>query len=230
MPHTKTRFLALCLVAIGSMALLRPVYAQHSEHNFTMEQVLGYPYPSELVSSPNGNEFAWVLNIRGVRNIWVAQGPDYQPRLLTGYSRDSGQELSNLSFSKDGKYLVYVRGGDHDANWPEALQPDPDSSPVEPHMQVWAVSLITGEPRVLGDGDTPAISPDGQRVAFIHLPEKSVWWVPIDGGQKAERLFFDRGKDSDLQWSPDGKQLAFVSDRKDHSFISIYRDDATPIQ
>ncbi|MGH8307338.1 MAG: S9 family peptidase, partial [Gammaproteobacteria bacterium] len=124
----------------------------------------------------------------------------------------------------------YVRGGDHDANWPEALQPDPDSSPIEPHMQVWAVSLTTGEPQVLGDGDAPAISPDGKRVAFIRLPENSVWWTPLDNSQKAQRLFFDRGQDSDLEWSPDGKALAFVSGRGDHSFIGIYRDDSTPIE
>ena len=230
MPHCSAKILVIFLLTISCAAFSRPVDAQQPGHDFTMEQILGYPYPSGIVSSPKGNAFAWVLNERGVRNIWVARGPDYQPRMLTGYSQDSGQELSNLSFSRDGKYLVYVRGGDHDANWPETLQPDPNSSPVQPQMQVWAVSLTTGEPRVLGEGDTPSISPDGQRVAFIHLPENSVWWVPIDGSQKAQRLFFDHGQDSDLQWSPDGKLLAFVSGRGDHSFIGVYRDDSTPIE
>ncbi|MGA9853431.1 MAG: prolyl oligopeptidase family serine peptidase [Gammaproteobacteria bacterium] len=206
------------------------VYAQQPLPSFTLTQVLGYPYPSGMVSSPDGSAVAWVLNERGVRNIWVAQGPGYQARLVTQYTNDSGQELTNLSFSRDSKYLVYVRGGDHDANWPEALQPDPASSPAQPQMQVWAVSLTTGEPRVLGDGDTPAISPDGQRVAFIHLPENSVWWAPIDGSQKSQRLFFDRGQDSDLEWSPDSKALAFVSGRDDHSFIGIYRDGSTPVE
>ncbi|MBU6421692.1 MAG: S9 family peptidase [Gammaproteobacteria bacterium] len=197
---------------------------------FTMEQVLGYPYPSDLVSSPNGDVIAWVLDQRGVRNIWVAFGPDFQPKLVTHYENDDGQELSNLSISADGKYLVYVRGGDHDANWPEYPQPDPASSPVEPKLQIWCVSLTTGEPRVLSEGDAPAISPDGKRVAFIHLPGNSVWWVPIDGSQKAQLLFFDHGQDSDLQWSPDGKALAFVSGRGDHSFIGVYRNDSIPIE
>ncbi|MBV8067222.1 MAG: S9 family peptidase, partial [Candidatus Eremiobacteraeota bacterium] len=44
------------------------------------------------------------------------------------------------------------------------------------------------------------------------------------------RLFFDRGQDSDLRWSPDGSALAFVSTRTDHSFIGIYRNDGTPIE
>ncbi len=230
MRHRSLQVLGL-YVLTSCVALFNTAgYAQPPGQNFSMEQVLGYPFPSGMTASPNGSAFAWILDERGVRNIWVAQGPDYQPRLLTRYSQDSGQELSNLSFSHDGKYLVYVRGGDHDANWPETLQPDPNSSPVQPQMQVWAVSLTTGEPQVLGDGDTPAISPDGQRVAFIHLPENSVWWAPIDGSQKAQRLFFDSGQDSDLQWSPDGKALAFVSGRGDHSFIGVYRDNLTPIQ
>jgi dipeptidyl aminopeptidase/acylaminoacyl peptidase len=228
--HRLPKFLGLGVLIVSGATCNASVNAQQPGQNFTMQQVLGYPYPSGMVASPNGSAFAWVLDARGIRNIWVAQGPDYQPRLLTRYSQDSGQELSNLSFSRDGKYLVYVRGGDHDANWPESLQPDPNSSPVQPQMQVWAVSLTTGEPHVLGDGDTPAISPDSQRVAFIHLPENSVWWAPIDGSQKAQRLFFDNGHDSDLQWSPDGNALAFVSSREDHSFIGVYRDNDTPIE
>ena len=38
------------------------------------------------------------------------------------------------------------------------------------------------------------------------------------------------GEDSELHWSPDGSALAFVSTRTDHSFIGIYRNDATPIE
>ncbi len=218
--------LAVALLALVGVSS----YAQPATPAFSMEQVLGYPYPSNLVSSPNGNVIAWVLDQRGVRNIWVAFGPNYQPKLVTHYENDDGQELSDLSISADGQYLVYVRGGDHDANWPEFPPPDPDSSPVEPKMQLWSVSLTTGEPRVLAEGDAAAISPDGKRVAFIHRPDSSVWWVPIDGSQKAQQLFFDRGHDSDLQWSPDGTALAFVSDRGDHSFIGVYRNDSTPIE
>lgn len=229
-----TRCLLRMLWLLFPAALCAPIcvnaQAQPAIQTFSMEQVLGYPYPSDLVSSPDSDVIAWVLNQRGVRNIWVAFGPNYQPKLVTNYDNDDGQELTNLNISADGKYLVYVRGGDHDANWPEYPQPDPASSPIEPKMQVWCVSLTTGEPRVLGDGDAPAISPDGKRVAFIHLPENSVWWVPIDGSQKAQPLFFDRGQDSDLEWSPNSQALAFVSGRGDHGFIGIYRNDSTPIE
>ena len=230
MPRFVSKMLRLPLIAIPLVLISVAAPAQTAAQAFTMQQVLGYPYPSDLVSSPRGDVIAWVMDQRGVRNIWVAFGPNYQPKLLTSYENDDGQELTNLSISPDDKYLVYVRGGDHDANWLEYPAPDPSSSPVEPKMQVWSVSLTTGEPRVLGEGDAPVISPDGMRVAFIHLPENSVWWVPIDGSQKAQRLFFDRGQDSDMHWSPDGKALAFVSNRGDHGFIGVYRNDSTPIE
>ena len=50
-----------------------------------------------------------------------------------------------------------------------------------------------------------------------------MWTAPLNGKGKPERLFFDRGEDGALTWSPDGAKLAFVSNRDgDHSFIGVY--------
>jgi dipeptidyl aminopeptidase/acylaminoacyl peptidase len=226
--HRASTLLGSLLLVVGGLCA-SPGRAQQAGP-FTMAQVLGYPYPSDLASLPSGNAIAWVSDERGVRNIWVAEAPDYQAHRLTDYAGDVGQEITNLHFSQDGKYLVYVRGGDHDANWPESVEPDPTADPQQPKMQVWLVSLSGGAPRTLGPGDAPAISPDNRRVAFIHLPEESVWEASIDGSGKAQRLFFDLGKDSELRWSPDARSLAFVSNRGDHGFIGVYRDPNTPIE
>lgn len=195
---------------------------------FSLESVLSYPYPLDLVAGAHGRTIAWAIDRLGVRNVYVASAPDYAPRMITQYTADDGQEITNLSISPDGAYVVYVRGGDHDSNWPVPVPPDPAIDPVAPAMQVWAVSLRdSGKPIALGDGDAPKISPDGRRVAFI--AHDQVWSAPIDEPAKAERLFFDEGADSDLQWSPDGSALAFVSTRTDHSFIGVYRDASTPL-
>jgi dipeptidyl aminopeptidase/acylaminoacyl peptidase len=227
--HRASTLLGPLLLVVGAVSAGAACQAQQAGR-FTMAQMLGYAFPSDLVAQRSGNAFAWVSDERGVRNIWVAQGPDYRARRLTNYSGDVGQEITWLHFSHDGKYLVYVRGGDHDANWPESVEPDPAASPQQPQMQVWVMPSGGGAPRTFGQGDAPSVSPDGRRVAFIHLPEESVWLASIDGSGKAQRLFFDLGKDSDLRWSPDGSSLAFVSDRDDHSFIGIYRDANTPIE
>ena len=213
--------------AVALMALAPLAVQARATSGFTMEQALHYPYALELAAAEHGDAIAWVCNLDGVRNIWVARGPNFAPTQATQYRDDDGQEITQLTFSPDGSRLVFVRGGDHDANWPAegALAPDPTSSPEQPVVTIWAVPAGGGAPVKIDAGDAPAISARGQ-VAYIK--DDHVWIASLDGG-KPERLFFDRGKDSDLVWSPDGSRLAFVSNRGDHSFIGIYTSKSTPL-
>jgi dipeptidyl aminopeptidase/acylaminoacyl peptidase len=195
--------------------------------DFTLPQILSYPYASQLASAEQGDVIAWVRNVDGVRNIWMARGPGFAPLQLTQYTADDGQELTQLTFSPDGARLVFVRGGDQDSNWPAEgnLAPNPDSSPQQPQTAIWTVPLTGGAPRKIDEGDEPAISTRGQ---LAYTKEHHVWSAPLDEG-KPERLFFDRGNNSDLRWSPDGSRLAFVSARGGHSFIGIYASQNAPL-
>src|SRR5207237_10871825 len=65
---------------------------------------------------------------------------------------------------------------------------------------------------------------------LAYVKDDQVWTAPLGGKGKPQRLFFDRGKDSDLRWSPDGKSLAFVSDRGDHAFIGVFANKNTPLE
>src|SRR5438105_8370363 len=158
--------LVVSAVAVGRGRLLA---AQAVPRGFTVEQVLDYPFPDNLVAAPTGSTIAWAFNERGVRNIYAADGPDFKARRITTYKADDGQQLTSLTFSEDAKTIVYVRGGDHGANWPAEgnLMPNPASSPVQPKMQVWAVSAAGGTPRLLGEGDLPVIAAHTGRVAFV---------------------------------------------------------------
>jgi dipeptidyl aminopeptidase/acylaminoacyl peptidase len=207
--------------------------AQTASGSFTLEQILSYTYTEELTAAPTGARMAWVFNQQGVRNVWAAEGPDFKARQITDYRADDGQELTQLSISADGKYIVYVRGGDHDANWPAegGLEPDPAHLAAQPKVEIWAASFAgekPQQPKLIADGDEPVLSPRGDRVAFTK--DHQIWIATLDSSTSPKQLFFARGASESPVWSPSGDRLAFVSDRGDHSFIGVFTSDSAPIE
>lgn len=221
--------LLLLLAALAAAASVsQPTQvAASSLASFTIEQIKGYPFPNELTVSATGSRIAWAFNERGARNVWVAEGPDFKARRLTNYETDDGQELTSLAISSDGKYVIYVRGGDHGSNWESSAGVNPSMGTAQTRVQIWSVPYSGGEPKLLAEGDKPAISPKSDRVVFVK--ERAIWSAPTDGSTPAKRLFYARGEAGSAEWSSDGTRLAFVSSRGDHSFIGIYTNDSTPI-
>lgn len=191
------------------------VCGAHAQERFTLEQVLSAPFPENLVASKAGARIAWTLNEQGKRNVWVAEGSDFKERRLTSYLEDDGQELSSLSFSADGNTLIYVRGGDKN---PAGQFPNPTSNPAGVEQAVWAVKWSGGEPKKIDVGHSAKTSPGGS-VAYTR--EGQIWIAPLDGSAKPLQIVA-RGRNSEVEWSPDGKQIAFTSARGDHSFIAVY--------
>ena len=177
---------------------------------FTLEQALGAAFPGELTAAPAGGKVAWIANARGVRNVMVAEPPLYQARKITPYIADDGQELSDLRWTADASAVVYVRGG----------TANPTLDPHGAAQQIWTVALDGSAPRRLADGNAPAVSPRGDRVAFVH--GRQIWWVALDGKTAASAAFQARGDCQSPEWSPDGARLSFTSGRGDHGFIGVY--------
>jgi dipeptidyl aminopeptidase/acylaminoacyl peptidase len=209
----RTHHRAPALIVLA--ALLAPAHAAAADA-FSLEQVLGAPFPTGVVAAPAGGRVAWVFDEAGARNVWAADPPEYRGRPVTAYTEDDGQRISELDWAPDGRTLLYVRGGEEEGG----EYPNPRSEPTVPPQEVWAAPIEKGEPRRIGEGRSPRVSPRGDRVAFLRKGQ--VWWAPLDGKQPPEQVFHTRGECESLRWSPDGARLAFVCDRRDHSFIGVY--------
>ncbi len=189
-------------------ALLLAVAACAQQPSFTLEQVLGFAFPSDVTAAPGGGKVAWASNARGVRNIMVAEAPRYQARRLTNYVNDEGRELGEIQWAPDGGSVVYTRSGRGKAGGPAE--------------EVWAATLDGSAPRKIGDGSDAAVSRAGA-IAFVHAGQI---WV-AQAGKPAAQAFETRGVCGRPTWSPDGSRLAFEISRGDHGFIGIY-DPAQP--
>ena len=210
----------LCMVLLLFPPLLP---AASLPPKFTLEQVLGAPFVAHLTAAPAGARVAWLTDSQGRRNIWVAElaanGRQPEARQITHYDADDGQEISGLAWSPDGGTLAYTRGGDAEGR--EHPVPNPALLTEGVKQQVWLVSVTGGAPRLVGEGHTAAISPDGETLAY--LLHGQIWTFELkDAAAKPKQLFDARGEQEHLRWSPDGSALAFVSARDDHSFIGIY--------
>ena len=205
-------FLALTLAAATSAPAQQP---------FTLQQILSAPYALSLTAAPVGARFAWVENAEGRRNLWIG-GPKESARQITQYSEDDGQDLDGLAWSPDATSIAYSRGAETGA----------DGKPANPaHLQratpveVWVQPIAAGsQPVLLGEGHSPVFSRDGRGVLFVHGGQ--IWSAELSSSiaspNAAHQLVFDRGTASSLTLSPDGKLLAFVSHRRDHSFIGMF--------
>ena len=222
--------------ALG-VVMLASAGAAVAADSFTVADAISYPFTMGLVSAERAADriavgsrhAAW----KGGRRQYLGRGrTEFRAQAgHTQFTADDGQELTQLTFSPDGATLVFVRGGDHHANWPATgnLQPDPTSSTSEAKITLWLVDPSGAKPAAkIIEGDAPAISSKGD--LRPHLKDGAVWTAKLDG-TGAKRLFFDRGKDSELVWSPDASKLAFSSMRDgDHAFIGVFSGEVQPIE
>src|SRR5881409_674002 len=174
-PRYRVALVAVALAATAPLAAQQPA--------FTLEQALSAPFPEDLVAAPAGGAVAWVFNANGARNIWIATAPDYQSRQLTAYADDDGQEISDLAWTPDGKAIVYTRGGGPNGR---GEIPNPRSLTTGVKQEIWLVTVPSGAVRRLGEGNSPAVSPKGDRAAFLQRGQ--VWWASLADSSPAEQL------------------------------------------
>jgi TolB protein len=163
-------------------------------------------------TGPDGNEDIWVVNAdgSGARNVTSHPGGDSHP----SWSPD-GREIVFCSNRDDGRHDdVYVIGADG-----------------------------TGLRRLTESEDQqntfPSFSPDGKSILFRRLLThdspagrlfNSEVWVMKADGTGARNLTRDPYFDGWPAWSPDGRRIAFASNRSDTFQIYLMNADGSGVE
>ncbi|HSR66895.1 MAG TPA: winged helix-turn-helix domain-containing protein [Acidobacteriota bacterium] len=204
--------------------------------------------------SPDGRWLAFLRSpTLGVEDIWIQPLPEGPARRLTG----DGLKIHGLDWSRGGDSILFSsnRGGLFSL-WSYSLSQDSihlvtgagqdlDSPSASPDSDQFAYLAWTSradierldlsEPRSEGRAIarstrwdwSPALSPDGQRLAFVsdRSGHPEVWLSRADGD--APRRLTDLGGPfiDALAWSPDGLHLAFETRGPDGPSVLVLQID-----
>ena len=161
----------------------------------------------------DGKEFYYLAADRGFMAVDVSTSPTFEfgkPRLLFRLPEALGVAVGTSSVSRDGERFVVA-------------------APAIPRLQ--QITVFDRQGKILNKLGEPGswgqanLSPDGARVVAMHNDPKTnqldIWTFDVATGKRFQVTNDIEGQNAPV-WSPDGKQVAYVSTTQ-RGMPSIYR-------
>lgn len=142
------------------------------------------------------------MNVDGIGRVEITHHPETPDAIFD----------SHPAWSPDGTRIAFTRAT--------------FTSSIEPRLAIYTIDPKgDGERLLIEDAAEPAWSPDGSKIAFTSIrdrhgetcfhecsPSGEIYVVGTDGSDP-RRLTTSQADDRSPSWAPDGRHIAFVSDR-----------------
>lgn len=215
------------------------IWLASSEGGRTIKLTNGEKGESAPQWSPDGTQVAFLADRDKGNQIWIIPANGGEADKLT--SEENG--VQGFRWSPDGKTVAFLtRDTFKDKAEREKKRKDKyDTIVVDDDLQfthLWTIAIDSKEKKRLTEGtfsiSNPQWSPDGKSIAFVRSPlgvqessfidisedrNTDIYIIPATGGA-ARQFTANPAGDSNPQWSPDGKWIAYISNTEPKSWAA----------